>query len=212
MKFGRSYKGKRRFFLHQIPIALEDQEKITFIYPFEIFAYRRMPFGLCNAPSTFQRCMVSIFSDMIERFLKIFMDDFSIFGSTFSEYLNHLRLVLERCKEKYLVLNWKKYQFMIKEDIILDHVISKKRIEVDKVKVDLIVNLSKPKSVKEIRSFLRHASFYRRFIKNLSLLSASILLSILKRHWHLHPSFIHLIGLNPSNSCVMHQIMPSELF
>lgn len=68
---------------NQIPIVLEDQHKTTFTYPFRTFAYRRMPFGLCNAPATFQRCMMSIFSDMVEDFLEIFMDDFSIYGSSF---------------------------------------------------------------------------------------------------------------------------------
>ena len=68
---------------NQIAIALEDQEKITFTCLYGIFVYRCMPFGLCNTPSTFQRCMISIFSDMVERFLEIFMDDFFIFRSTF---------------------------------------------------------------------------------------------------------------------------------
>ena len=69
------------------------------------------------------------------------MDDFFIFGLTFSECLNHLQLVLERCKEKHLVLNWKKCQFMVKQGIVLGHVISKKEIEVDKAKIDLIASL-----------------------------------------------------------------------
>src|SRR3989304_2860911 len=90
---------------NQIEISLEDQEKTTFTCPFGTYAYRRMPFGLCNAPAMFQRCMLSIFSDMVERFLEIFMDDFSVFGSTFEECLHHLTLVLVRCKEKNLVLN-----------------------------------------------------------------------------------------------------------
>ena len=81
---------------NQIPIAREDQEKMTFTCPFGIFAYRRMPFGLCNTPATFQRCMLSIFSDMVERFLNVFMNNFSIFGSTFDECLYHLSLVLIR--------------------------------------------------------------------------------------------------------------------
>ncbi|GKC84019.1 reverse transcriptase domain-containing protein [Tanacetum coccineum] len=63
----------------QIPIAPEDQEKTTFTCPYGTFAYRRMPFGLCNAPATFQRCMTAIFHDMVEDFMKVFMDDFSVF-------------------------------------------------------------------------------------------------------------------------------------
>ncbi|GJV75315.1 putative nucleotidyltransferase, ribonuclease H, partial [Tanacetum coccineum] len=63
----------------QIPIALEDQEKTTFTCPYGTFAYRRMPFGLCNSPATFQRCMTAIFYDMVEDFMEVFMDDFSVF-------------------------------------------------------------------------------------------------------------------------------------
>ncbi|KAH9803520.1 hypothetical protein KPL71_001801 [Citrus sinensis] len=156
---------------NQIPIAPEDQEKTTFTCPFGTFAYRIMPFGLYNAPATFQRCMLSIFSDMVERFLEVFMDDFSIYGDSFDECLQHLTLVLQRCKEKNLVLNWEKCHFMVKQGIVLGHIISSKGIEVDKAKVDLISNLPHPKSVKEVRSFLGHAGFYRRFIKDFSKIS-----------------------------------------
>src|SRR5262245_54453043 len=103
---------------NQIPIAPQDQEKTTFTCPFGTFAYRRMPFGLCNAPATFQRCMVSIFSDMVERCMEVFMDDFSVFGSSFDECLHHLTLVLTRCEEKSLVLNWEKCHFMVKKGIV----------------------------------------------------------------------------------------------
>jgi hypothetical protein len=80
----------------QVPVDPEDQEKTTFTCPFGTFAYHRMPFGLCNALVTFQRYMISIFSDMIERFMEIFMDDFSVFSSSFQECLHHLALVLVR--------------------------------------------------------------------------------------------------------------------
>ena len=90
---------------NQIPIAPEDQEKATVTCPFGTFAYRCMPFGLCNASATFQRCMMNIFSDLVERFIEVFMDDFSVFGNSFEECLHHLSLVLERCKQKILVLN-----------------------------------------------------------------------------------------------------------
>jgi hypothetical protein len=96
------------------------------------------------------------------------MDDFSVFGSSFEECLHHLTLVLVRCKEKNLVLNWEKCHFKVKQRIVLGHVVSHKGIEVDKAKVDLISNLPPPRIVKEIRSFLGHAGFYRRFIKDVN--------------------------------------------
>jgi hypothetical protein len=126
----------------------EDQEKTTFTCPFGTFAYHRMPFGLCNVLATFQRCMINIFFDMVERFLEIFMDDFSIFGSSFEECLHHLTLVLVRCKEKNLVLNWEKCHFIVKQGIVLGHIISHWGVEVDKAKVDLISNLPTPRTLK----------------------------------------------------------------
>ncbi|GJY53310.1 reverse transcriptase domain-containing protein [Tanacetum coccineum] len=100
-----------------IPIDPLDQEKTTFTCPYRTFSYRRMPFGLCNAPSTFQRCMVAIFHDMIEKTMEVFMDDFSVFGDSFSSCLSHLDKMLQRCEDTNLVLNWEKCHFMVKEGI-----------------------------------------------------------------------------------------------
>nr|GEZ72968.1 reverse transcriptase domain-containing protein [Tanacetum cinerariifolium] len=122
----------------QIPIDSKDQEKTTFTCPYGMFAYRCMPFGLRNAPCTFQSC------------------------------LSHLEKMLKRCKDTNLCLNWEKSHFMVKEGIVLGHKISKQGIEVDKAKVDVITKLSHPTTVKGIRSFLGHAGFYRRFIKDFS--------------------------------------------
>ncbi|GJW88348.1 reverse transcriptase domain-containing protein [Tanacetum coccineum] len=122
----------------QIPIDPQDQEKTTFTCPYGTFAYRRMPFGLCNAPGTFQRCMVAIFHDMIEKTMEVFMDDFLVFGDSFSSCLSHLDMML-KCG-----------------------------IEVDRAKVDVIAKLPPPTTVKGIRSFLGHTGFYRRFIKDFS--------------------------------------------
>nr|GEV88573.1 reverse transcriptase domain-containing protein [Tanacetum cinerariifolium] len=132
----------------QIPINLKDQEKTTFTCPYGTFAYRRMPFGLCNAPGTFHRCMMAIFHDMIEKTMEVFMDDFSVFRNSFQSCLSHLERMLKRCEDTNLCLNWEKSHFMVKEGIVLGHKISKQGIEVDKVKVDVITKLPHPTTVK----------------------------------------------------------------
>nr|GEW96937.1 reverse transcriptase domain-containing protein [Tanacetum cinerariifolium] len=132
----------------QIPIDLKDQEKITFTCPYETFAYRRMPFGLWNAPGKFQRCMMAIFHDMIEKTMEVFMDDFFVFGNSFQSCLSHLKRMLKRCEDTNLCLNREKSHFMVKEGIVLGHKIFKQGIEVDKAKVDVITKLPHPTTVK----------------------------------------------------------------
>nr|GEZ48909.1 hypothetical protein [Tanacetum cinerariifolium] len=118
-----------------IPIDPKDQEKTTFTCPYGTFTYKRMPFGLCNAPGTFQRCMMAIFHDMIEQTMEVFMDDFSVFGNYFSTCLTNLKKMLKWCEDTKLALNWEKSHFMVKEGIVLEHKISKKGIKVDKAKI-----------------------------------------------------------------------------
>nr|GEX51938.1 reverse transcriptase domain-containing protein [Tanacetum cinerariifolium] len=108
-----------------------------------------MPFGLCNAPGTFQRCMIVIFHDMIEKTIEVFIDDFLVFKNYFQSCLSHLEKMLKRCEDTNLCLNWEKSHFMVKEGIVLGHKISKEGIEVDKAKVDIITKLPHPKNVKE---------------------------------------------------------------
>nr|GEV45531.1 reverse transcriptase domain-containing protein [Tanacetum cinerariifolium] len=125
----------------------QDQEKTTFTCPYGTFAYRRMPFGLCNAPGTFQMCMMAIFHDMIKKTMEVFMDEFLVFGNSFETCLS---------------------------GIVLGHKISKNWIEVDKAKVDVIAKLPHPTTVKCIRSFLGHAGFNRRFIQDFSMIARSM--------------------------------------
>ncbi|GKE16465.1 reverse transcriptase domain-containing protein, partial [Tanacetum coccineum] len=152
----------------QIPIDPQDQEKTTFTCPYGTFTYCRMPFGLCNAPGTFQRCMMAIFHDMIKKTMEVFMDDFSVFRDSFDSCLSNLKKMLKLCEDTNLVLNWEKCHFMCREGIVLGHKISKSGIEVDHAKVDVIAKLLYPTTVKGVRSFLGHAGFYRRFIKDFS--------------------------------------------
>ncbi|GKF04354.1 reverse transcriptase domain-containing protein, partial [Tanacetum coccineum] len=138
----------------QILIDPQNQEKTIFTCPYGTFAYRRMPFSLCNAHGMFQRCMMAIFHDMIEETMEVFMDDFSVFGDSFSSCLSHLNKMLKRCEDTNIVLNWEKCHFMVKEGIVLGHKISKSEIEVDQDKVNVIAKLPHLTSVKGIRSFL----------------------------------------------------------
>ncbi|GKD70116.1 reverse transcriptase domain-containing protein [Tanacetum coccineum] len=112
--------------------------------------------------------MVAFFHDMIEKSMEVFMDDFLVFRDSFSSCLSHLDMMLKRCEDTNLVLNWEKCHFMVKEGIVLGHKISKSGIEVDRAKVDVIAKLPPPTTVKGIRSFLGHVGFYQRFIQDFS--------------------------------------------
>ena len=149
---------------NQIAIAPEDQEKTTFACPYGTFAFRRMPFGLCNVPATFQRCMMFMFFDLVEEAMEIFMDDFSVYGSSFEHCVENLEIVPQRCQEKNLALNWEKFHFVV------GHKISAVGLKVDQEKVVVIKTLMPP-TIVQGRSFLGHVGFYRKFIKDFSKIS-----------------------------------------
>ena len=110
--------------------------------------------------------MTAIFSDFFEKIVELFMDYFSVYGTSFDDCLSNLDRVLQRCEGTNLVMNWEKCHFMVNEGIVLGHKFFERGIEVDKAKVDAIEKMPCPKDIKGIRSFLGHANFYRRFIKD----------------------------------------------
>jgi len=158
----------------QVSIAPEDQEKTTVTCQFHTYAFRRMLFGLCNTPTTFQRCMMSIFSDFITKIIEVFMDDIIVYGDSFDECLHDLPLVLRECIETNLVLNFERCYFTIEHSVLLGHVVSAKGLEVDKAKVEIIQSLPYPQTVREVRSFSKHVGSYRRFIKDFSKIASPL--------------------------------------
>nr|GEZ29079.1 hypothetical protein [Tanacetum cinerariifolium] len=134
----------------QIPIDPRDQEKTTFTCPYGTFAYRGMPFSLCNAPGTFQRCMLAIFHDMVKKTMEVFMDDFSVFGNSFENCISRLDKMLQRCEDTSLSLNWEKSHFMVKEGIVLSHNISKNGLRLIGLKLMSLLNYLIPQLSKII--------------------------------------------------------------
>ena len=117
---------------------------------------------------------MAIFSDFIGESMEVFMDDFSLFRPSFDMCLEHLTQILDVCVKKSLVLSWEKSHFMVREGIVLGHLVSSKRLEVDKAKVEVIQDLALPKSIRELRSFLEHVGFYRHFIRDFAKVSKQL--------------------------------------
>ena len=130
-----------------------------------------MPFGLCKSPVTFQRCMKTIFFEFLGDSLDVSIDDFFVFGNDFDNCLAHLMKILEICVRKRLVLSWEKSHFMVREGVVLRHIVSGKGLEVDKAQIEIIQNLPLPATIQDLRSFLGHIGFYRRFMQDFAKVS-----------------------------------------
>eukprot|EP00253_Pinus_taeda_P035930 PITA_35930 len=129
---------------NQIQIAPEDQDKTTFTCPWGTFAYRVLPFGLCNAPATFQRVVLSIFADLINDGLEVYMDDFTPYGENFDPALDTLEKVLQRCIATRLCLSHEKCYMMMTEGLIQGHYISAAGIQVDPAKIQVLLLIPTP--------------------------------------------------------------------
>ena len=148
---------------NQIMIALEDQLKTSFITEYGAFAYRVMPFGLMCAPATFQRGMMKIFADYLDKFMKVFLDDFTVYG-TKEDHIENLEKCLIKCRENGVSLNPEKCYFCVNSGRLLGHVVCKEGLLVDPKKVGVIKELPPPTTVRGIRSFLGQATYHRKFI------------------------------------------------
>lgn len=170
-----------------IRIREGDEWKTAFITPTGHYEYQVMPYGLANSPSIFQNFMNEIFRDYLHRFTIIYIDDILIYSRNMTEHQIHVLQVLQRLREYQLYLKAEKCEFHQSTVSFLGYVISAEGVRMEPGKVDAVANWAEPKTVKELQRFLGFANFYRRFIKNYSLLSAP-LTSLLKGgrrvlHW-----------------------------
>lgn len=159
---------------NQVPVSEADRSKTAFCTPFGLFEWNRMPFGLCNAPSTFQRLMQRIFGDQQCQSLLLYLDDIVVFSSTVEQHLERLDVVLGRLQQQGLKAKLSKCAFFQQEVRYLGHVISDKGVSTDPSKVQVVANWPQPTTISELRSFLGFASYYRRFVEGFAKLAAPL--------------------------------------
>ncbi len=153
---------------HQVAVHERDRPKTAFTTPFGLYEYRRMPFGLCNAPATFQRLMQASMSDLVLQIVLIYLDDLLVYSSTFHEHMVRLETVFKRLRETGLKIKIEKCHFLQPEVRFLGHQVSAQGVSTDPDKISAVQEWPVPSTLKELRSFLGFCSYYRRFIEGFS--------------------------------------------
>ena len=151
---------------HQLRVRAEDIPKTAFRTRYGHYEFVIMPFGLTNAPAAFMELMNRVFIDYLDRFVVVFIDDILVYSRSREEHEEHLRIVLKTLRKHQLYGKYSKCDFWISEVTFLGHVVSAAGVAVDPAKIDAIVAWEVPKNVRDIRSFLGLASYYRRFIRD----------------------------------------------
>jgi len=159
---------------HQLKVREEDIPNTAIRTRYGHFEFLVMPFGLTNAPSLFMDLMNRVFHEYLDSFVVVFIDDILVYSANHEKHEEHLNIVLEKLREKKLFAKFKKCEFWLEEVAFLGHVVSKDGLAVDPAKVQAVVEWEMPTSVREIRSFLGLARYYKRFIEGFSSLSGPL--------------------------------------
>ncbi len=153
---------------HQIKMKESDIEKTAFTCCFGLYEYVVMPFGLKNAPPTFQRMMNELFMDYLYDWMVVYIDDILIYSKTFEEHMEHLKIVFDILRKANLMMKLKKCKFLEQNIEFLGHIVGKDGIKVDPAKIEKVKDLKIPTTVREVRSILGLCSYYRKFVKDFS--------------------------------------------
>ena len=153
---------------HLVRIAAGDEWKTAFRTRYGSFEWLVVPFGLTNAPAGFQRFLNTIFADLLDVFVIIYLDDILVFSSDESQHVRHVSEVLRRLRKNGLFANGKKCNFHSPSVEYLGHIIGSNGLKMDPDKIKVVLDWPEPRKVKELQSFLGFANFYRRYIYNYS--------------------------------------------
>ncbi len=158
----------------QIRMASEDMKKTTLVTKTGLYDWTVMPFGLKNATSTFTRTMLSVFKELGDKFLKVFVDDLNVHSENWEDHLQHLEAILSKLKEVNLKLNPSKCCFAVESIVFLGHVVSKEGTKPDLGKIDAVLRFPEPKTVTNVKSFLGLTGYYRKYVRGYSRLAGPL--------------------------------------
>ena len=149
---------------NQVEVHPDDRHKTAFTTPMGLYEYNRMPFGLCNAPGTFQRLMQMIFREELLQILLVYLDDIIVYSDTIADHLKRFERVFQKLREHGLKIEAEKCQFFQSRVKYLGHVVSAEGVATDPAKTEAVSQWPTPRTLKDLRSFLGFASYYRRFV------------------------------------------------
>ena len=159
---------------HQVPVAPKDVAKTAFTTHVGLFEFSTMPFGLCNAPGTYQRLMTVVLQELLSKICLAYLDDVIVYSANNQSHLDHLDTVFSRIRESGLKMKPRKCTFFQKEVLFLGHIISENGLQPDPSKIEVVKGWPLPTTVKEMQSFLGFVNFYRDFIPAAATLMAPL--------------------------------------
>src|SRR5436190_19763325 len=164
----------------QVEMNEADKEKTAFITHKGLYEFNVMPFGLCNAPGTFQRLMNFVLQDFLGKFVAVYLDDIIIYSRTFEQHIDHIQLIFEALRTATLKIKLKKGFFCFPNIAFLGYIVGRNGISPDPTKVEKIKNFPEPTNLKELREALGLFSYYRKFVKDFSQIAKPLLILLKK--------------------------------